>query len=125
MEKWEYLSIFLEANAKDKQSKQYIKDTFGKKAKRHSPESMIPELNKLGTDGWELIHMEPVPKLGGKEDFQFDPYSWSNSYFCVFKRLTNPQETSAPVVAQAAAPPPEPAVDTPPIQLDPNRLPPG
>lgn len=123
MEKWEYLSTFLEANAKDKQAKQYIKDTFGKKAKRHSPESMIPELNKLGTEGWELIHMEPVPKVGGKENVQFDPYSWSNTYFCVFKRLTNAPPAVVSVDAQSA--PPEPEVKTPPIQLDPNGLPPS
>lgn len=120
MEKWEYLSTFLEANAKDKQAKQYIKDTFGKKAKRHSPESMIPELNKLGTEGWELIHMEPVPNVGGKEDVQFSTGTWSNNYFCVFKRLTNQPEVVA-MSAQSA--PQEPEVETPPIYLDPNRLP--
>lgn len=85
MEQWEYLTTFLEANAKDKDVQQYIQQTFDKKAKRHSPESMIPRLNQLGTQGWELIHMEPVPRVGGKEDVQFDHSSWSNVYFCVFK----------------------------------------
>ncbi|GAB5491561.1 MAG: hypothetical protein Phog2KO_17760 [Phototrophicaceae bacterium] len=120
MEKWEYISTFLEANAKDKQIKEFIQQTFDKKAKRHSPEAMIPELNKLGADGWELVHMEPVPKVGGKQDIQFDPYKWSNSYFCVFKRLTNPPEPVQAMSAQAVA---EPEVKTPPMQLDPNRIP--
>jgi hypothetical protein len=86
MEHWEYLSTFLVANAKTKESKQYIKDTFNKKPKAFSPESMIPDLNKLGAEGWELVHMEPVPNLGRNDDVQFDPYRWSSTYFCVFKR---------------------------------------
>lgn len=95
MEQWEYLTIFLEATAKDKDVKEFIKQTFDKKPKRHSPESMIPQLNEYGRQGWELVHMEPVPRLGGKEDIQFDQYSWSNNYFCVFKRRE--QGSSMPV----------------------------
>jgi hypothetical protein len=86
MEQWEYFTTFLEANAKDKDVQQFIEQTFDKKPKRHSPEAMIPDLNKLGIQGWELIHMEPVPRVGGKEDVQFDSNSWSSVYFCVFKR---------------------------------------
>lgn len=118
MANWEYLSIFLEADVKDKAQKSHIEETFGKKAKRHSPESMIPELNKLGKEGWELVHMEPVPKVGGKENIQFDPYNWSNTYFCVFKRGDEKSSVQA-FGAQSA----EPEVKPPPLFLDPNRLP--
>jgi hypothetical protein len=100
MEQWEYLTLFLEANARKKETKQFIKETFDKKAKPHSPEAMIPELNKLGAEGWELVHMEPVPHLGNKEDVQFDPYRWSNNYFCVLKRRKT--GSSIPVHVQAA-----------------------
>jgi hypothetical protein len=69
---------------------------------------MIPQLNKLGKEGWELVHMEPVPRVGGKEDVQFDQYSWSNTYFCVFKRRE--PGSSMPVhVAQSAQPARQPA----------------
>lgn len=119
MEKWEYISTFLEANVKDKQAKEYIAQTFSKKAKRHSPEAMIPDLNKYGADGWELVHMEPVPNIGRQEDIQFDPYKWTNTYFCVFKREVNPPENLPEMSTQAV----EPEVQTPPIQLDPNRIP--
>jgi hypothetical protein len=95
MEQWEYLSIFLEATAKKKEVKDFIKNTFNKKAKANSPESMIPKLNEYGRQGWELVHMEPVPRVGGKEDVQFDQSNWSNTYFCVFKRRE--PGTSAPV----------------------------
>lgn len=49
---------------------------------------MMPELDKLGEEGWELIHMEPVARVGGKGDILFPagPH-WTNRYFCVFKRL--------------------------------------
>jgi len=86
MEQWEYLTLFVEASAKQQKIKQFIETTFNKKAKRYSPESMIPELNKLGAEGWEVIHMEPVPYVGRKENIQFDQHSWSNTYFCVCKR---------------------------------------
>ncbi|MGJ3237688.1 MAG: hypothetical protein ACFE0Q_03180 [Anaerolineae bacterium] len=122
MEQWEYLTLILEASARDKQMKTFISENFEKKAKRHSPEAMIPELNELGKVGWEMIHMEPVPRVGGKEDVRFDPYHWSNSYFCVLKRRLNaPSNDAQAISAQASAP--EAETEIPPIQLDPNRIP--
>jgi hypothetical protein len=51
---------------------------------------MIPELNSLGDQGWEMVHMEPIGAVGKKGDVGFiagDAMArWSNSYFCVFKR---------------------------------------
>src|SRR5689334_5077950 len=86
-EKWEYMTRFFEASASKKEIRSYIKETFAKKARRYSPEAMIPDLNKLGEEGWEIIHMEPVARVGGKEDVLFDAdYRWSNTYFCVLKR---------------------------------------
>ncbi|MGB7338982.1 MAG: hypothetical protein WBC91_08835 [Phototrophicaceae bacterium] len=121
MEQWEYLTTFLEADTKDKQVKQFVEQTFNKKAKRHAPESMIPALNKLGTDGWELVHMEPVPEVGNKQDIQFDPYNWTSTYFCVFKRTIAPIESAAVVTAQSIVT--DDDLKLPPIQLDPNTLP--
>ena len=87
MEKWEYLTRFFEAEATDKEIKEFIKTEFEvKKPKRYAPESMIPELNKLGEEGWELVHMEPVPGIGNKGDVRFEDGKWSNVYFCSFKR---------------------------------------
>jgi hypothetical protein len=108
MEQWEYLTIFLEASAKQKEVKDFIQNTFNKKAKANSPESMIPQLNEYGRQGWELVHMEPVPRVGGNEDVQFDQFNWSNTYFCVFKRRE--PGTSVPVhVAQPAQAQQQPA----------------
>jgi hypothetical protein len=53
---------------------------------------MAPILNKLGEDGWELVHMEPVSAVGSNGDVGFQHggsasfTTWSNVYFCVFKR---------------------------------------
>lgn len=86
MTNWEYITCFLEARVKDRETRQFIKEKLDKKARRNSPEAMIPELNRFGAAGWELVHMEPVPRVNGREKIGFDPYSWSNTYFCVFKR---------------------------------------
>jgi hypothetical protein len=86
MEQWEYLTLFLQASAKDRAKREFVQKRFNKKPKAHSPESMIPELDKLGQEGWELVHMQPVPRVGGKEDIQLDVSAWSSQYFCVFKR---------------------------------------
>jgi hypothetical protein len=98
MEKWEYMTRFFEARANKKELRSFIKENFDKKARRFSPEAMIPELNELGEQGWEIIHMEPVARVGGKDDILFDnDYRWSNMYFCVLKRRK--PGSYAPVVA--------------------------
>jgi hypothetical protein len=55
---------------------------------------MVPELDSLGRDGWELVHMEPVIVgnnadvcIGSTEQTSVRP--WTNTYFCVFKRPHN------------------------------------
>jgi hypothetical protein len=100
-EKWEYLTTFVDAQAKNKDIKNYIKETFDKKPRKHSPEAMIPDLNKLGAEGWELITMEPVAEVGGKEDILItgEGRKWTSTFFCVFKRRM--PDTAVPVVAVA------------------------
>ncbi len=91
MEQWEYLPTYIQADAKKKDIREYLRDKLGvKKPARYMIESLMPELNRLGAEGWELVHMEPVPKLGGKGDVLFGAgYRWSHVYFCVFKRRRN------------------------------------
>jgi uncharacterized protein YbdZ (MbtH family) len=88
MEKWEYLTQFIWANVGNEGALDYIKQRWPEwQPKKFSPETMIPELNELGKNGWELVHMEPV-KTGGSHDVDFHHgmYGYSNVYFCVFKR---------------------------------------
>ncbi len=95
MDKWEYLTLFLTAHHDNWQAKESI--AFFEKESRHltefkpaiySPQYMIALLNSMGEEGWELIHMEPVANVGVNHDVLFvgEARSYSNRYFCVFKR---------------------------------------
>lgn len=89
MEQWEYFTTYLEANVKGREKRKELQKRFGKrKLPRYMVESLLPELNKFGEEGWELIHMEPVPGVGRKGNVLFLGASrrWSNTYFCVLKR---------------------------------------
>ncbi len=88
MEKWEYLTRFVTADAKSNEAKAFLKQhrPNWKNPPVYTPEAMMPELDSLGDQGWELVHMEPVAKTGKKGDVYFGDGEWSNTYFCVFKR---------------------------------------
>ncbi len=120
MAQWEYLTLFVEANARPKETQEFLKRRFPKKKfVRYSPESLMPELDRLGAEGWELVHMEPVAQVGGKGDVLFPAGTkWGRTYFCVFKRakteLSRPIPTTPPVQAQPTPPAPQaPVTPTP------------
>lgn len=90
-EKWEYLSRFMYANVENENALDYFLVHFpGEKPMKYEPETMIPELNALGRQGWELVHMQPIGAVGKNRDVGFVAGEamprYSNSYFCVFKR---------------------------------------
>lgn len=89
MEQWEYLPTFIKADARDKSMQEFLKAQIPnlEKPPKYMAEAMMPELNRLGEQGWELVHMEPVAGVGKKGDVLFEGGTeWSNTYFCVFKR---------------------------------------
>jgi hypothetical protein len=88
MEQWEYLTKFIKADVKTEGVKDFLKRfrPMWKNPPQYTPEAMMPELDELGAQGWELIHMEPVARVGRKGDILFNSTEWTNSYFCVFKR---------------------------------------
>jgi hypothetical protein len=89
-DKWEYWTTFLHADAEKQE--EYLRQHWPSgKPPQYAPQAMIPDLNELGEQGWELVHMEPVGGVGNKGDVSFTRgYGtmtvWSNAYFCVFKR---------------------------------------
>jgi hypothetical protein len=88
MQTWEYLTTFVEAEAEREMA--YLMETRSWKegVPRNTPEAMIPQLNAFGTQGWELVHMEPV-FVGRNADVitMGDATNrWTSTYFCVFKR---------------------------------------
>jgi len=88
MEQWEYLTKFVKADIKNDGAADFLKRfrPTWKNPPAYTPETMMPELDELGTMGWELVHMEPVARVGKKGDVLFANGEWSNTYFCVFKR---------------------------------------
>jgi hypothetical protein len=91
MPQWEYYTTFLnaEVNTQKRELINMFPDIYT--APKYDPRAMIPELDSLGQDGWELVHMEPVIVgnnadvcVGTTESTTARP--WTNTYFCVFKR---------------------------------------
>lgn len=117
MEQWEYLPIHIEAQANTKEMKEFLKRQMPdvKKFPRYMPQAMMPELNELGAQGWELVHMEPVARVGSKADVYFNgaDSKWSNVYFCVFKRRkTTPAAPTTPPQTPPTTPPITPPTES-------------
>ncbi|HEX2907569.1 MAG TPA: hypothetical protein VHO69_11945 [Phototrophicaceae bacterium] len=86
---WEYLTIFVEADAKREED--FLRERWDWKdgIPSFTPQAMIPQLDALGDQGWELVHMQPV-RVGERADVLMTDTSsgrqWTSRYFCVFKR---------------------------------------
>lgn len=89
MQQWEYLTKFIEADVQNvAENVAYSELVETENLPRYSPLAMIPELNRLGEKGWELVHMQPVV-IGKKHDvllWESGMGRWAINYFCVFKR---------------------------------------
>jgi hypothetical protein len=89
MEQWEYLTTFLEADRSQVDMVDVLGDLEADETPVYSPEAMMPDMNKLGAKGWELVHMQPV-YVGKNNDIMLHEGGgtrrWTNKYFCVFKR---------------------------------------
>lgn len=86
-ERWEYYTTFIEAqmSAIDAHHESMIPNEDHPK---FSPYATMPELNRLGQKGWEVVSMQPVI-TGKNHDVLVHPNEmkyWANTYFCVFKR---------------------------------------
>lgn len=88
MQKWEYLTRFLDAVAE--REVDYLMETRSWKEgiPRNTPEALVPQLNALGEQGWEMMSIEPV--IAGKNAdilcHADQQNRWTFTYFCVFKR---------------------------------------
>ena len=88
MQQWEYLTTFVFANINNPGARETVTGMWPEwTPPYYTPESMIPNLDAWGAQGWELVHMEPVA-VGSNYDvhFQGQVGDYSNAYFCVFKR---------------------------------------
>jgi hypothetical protein len=85
-QRWQYKTMFVFADAErvEEQLNPFAPETLPK----YAPKALMPELDALGNEGWELVHMQPV-YVGSNADVLIHSLSerlWSNAYFCVFKR---------------------------------------
>ncbi len=89
MQRWEYLTQILEANVDEAVQRMEMSREEAEGLARYAPEALMPDLNRLGDKGWELIHFEPVI-VGSNSDLLIleggGMRRWSNRYLCVFKR---------------------------------------
>ncbi len=91
MDKWEYEARILYADINNEGVKDDVRKRYPDwKPSRYSPEAMEKTLNERGEQGWELVHIEPVAGVGSNGDIWWQGGAvptYSNKYFCVFKRL--------------------------------------
>jgi hypothetical protein len=85
---WEYYIEYIVADAR--QQEEFLQQIWpGAKLPKYVVQATLPRLNELGALGWELLHMQPV-EVGVNGDIcitRGDAFTWSHTYFCVFKRL--------------------------------------
>lgn len=86
--RWEYLTTFLEADAKARAD--FLSTVFeGHRFAKYAPEALMSTLMTLGGAGWDLVHMEPVYPGENRDVMTHNGNQigqWSHTYFCVFKR---------------------------------------
>jgi hypothetical protein len=91
MEQWEYFTEFVSADVEGPGVREYLARYLAdwENPPKYIPQAMIPYLNTLGQQGWEMVHMQPVA-IGDNYDVMTPPADitrrWSNTYFCAFKR---------------------------------------
>lgn len=91
MEKWEYMTILISSDAKERGAHEWFKQTFPADKpdpRRYDPRFLKRKLDQWGEQGWEVIHIQPV-YAGMNRDILVgfgDRLEWTCEYFCVMKR---------------------------------------
>lgn len=86
---WEYLTTFIQSDARLEEDYLLRLRDWKDGIPPYTPEALMPRLNALGEQGWELVYIRPVVP-GGKADVLLMDNSnsrvWASTYFCTFKR---------------------------------------
>lgn len=87
---WEHMIVTLLADAT--QQREYLQQRWpGQQFPPYSPQALIPQLDAIGREGWELVSIQPVI-MGNNGDLAIlgDPpvghSRWTYQYLCTFKR---------------------------------------
>ncbi len=90
MQRWEYLTVILEANA-DREADFLMQYRDWKDPMpEFTVEALMPRLNALGEQGWEMVSLTPR-LVGNRGDIlvadNSNSRAWTSKYLGVFKRL--------------------------------------
>jgi len=90
MQRWEYLTVFLEADAVREEDYLRKYRDWKERIPEFTVEALMPRLNALGEQGWELVSLEPV-FIGNRGDVLVHDNgsggrTWTSKYMGVFKR---------------------------------------
>lgn len=90
MEQWEYDVEILRADANAEEARGYLERHWpGQNLPKYTVQTLVPSLNRRGSEGWELVSLEPI-FVGDKGDVKLpvgDQGSfWTNAYLAVWKR---------------------------------------
>ncbi len=89
MQRWEYLTLTLEADAVREEDYLRKYRDWKDRIPDFAVEALMPRLNALGEQGWELVSLEPV-MVGNRGDVLITDgsgsRSWTSKYLAVFKR---------------------------------------
>lgn len=114
MQKWEYRTVIYRANARDPETREYLKTLWPDwDPPASAPQALLYRLNEIGSRGWELVSIQPVyidedanilvhggPKPPDdpvtatikararipSTSGGMEPTRYTNAYFCAFKR---------------------------------------
>lgn len=88
---WEHYLELIEADAQTQP--EFIQQFYPPNSiPRYALQSILPRLNVLGEQGWEVVQIQPV-MLGKNGDVLINgamSEKWTRTYLCVFKRYTAP-----------------------------------
>lgn len=90
MQQWEYITVILEANAEREAEFLHQYRDWKSGMPDFTVEALMPRLNALGEQGWELVSLTPQ-FIGGRGDILMHDSgsggrSWTSKYLGVFKR---------------------------------------
>jgi hypothetical protein len=94
-EQWEHYVEFVTADSQ--YDPPFVQQFYPQgRAPVYAIQSILPRLNYLGEQGWQLVNIQPV-RLGGNGDVMMESggsREWNNAYLCAFKRRRNISGTS-------------------------------
>ena len=94
MARWEYLVRVFALNKEDGIVVDYVTSEYPERSwkdmTKYDPLTLEAWLNQCGSEGWELVSMEPAEKQGENGEigraYNTGAYNWARFYLCVFKR---------------------------------------